>query len=299
MMTGVGVSGAFDHARAAETFGVDVPAPTPPATTGTEQSVVARFWELGRTRPFLAATVEAGIVYLKPQFAAGYGRPHWSWLGVEAYPSVGLGGLGHYTGLRVSLPWLSLRAGSRYFYPYSHPLLRPRDRFTQTHLDLVGGPAGDYVAYEAEAAAATGLGHGSVFAVLTGMRTALVPDGYYLYEESLKVVMAPPHVWRARAGYLLAFGENGAIRLGAAAEVIGLPGRDEFVVRGGLLASVLIDAQLEAQASLIPVLLSPDSLGLAGSDFGQLGIRYRWATDAKPDPRRVERAVERTRHAQP
>ena len=260
--------------------------------------MIARYWELGNSRPFLAATVEAGVVYFKPKFAAGYGRPHWSWLGVESYPSLGLGGIGYYTGLWASLPWLSVRVGNRYFYPYSHTLLPPRDSYTQTDIDLVSGPAGDYMAYEAEAAAATALGHGSLFAVLTGMRTALVPDEYYLYEESLKVVMSPPYVWRARAGYLLAFGQNGAIRLGGAAELIGLPGRDEFVVRAGLLASVLIDAQLEAQASLIPVLVSPDRLGLAGSDFGQLGIRYRWGTDSTPDPRRVRRAVEKARQAE-
>jgi hypothetical protein len=64
-------------------------------------------------------------------------------------------------------------------------------------------------------------------------------------------------------------------------------GRDAFVVRGGVLTSLSISARLEAQASFIPVLLSPDSLGLEGSDFGQLGIVYRWATQSTPDPARV------------
>ena len=50
-----------------------------------------------------------------------------------------------------------------------------------------------------------------------------------------------------------------------------------FIVRAGLLGSVSLDAHLEAQVSLIPVWVSPDSLGLAGGDFGQLGVRLRWA----------------------
>lgn len=280
---------------AQEPLGIEVPMPTPPATGGTEQSVIARYWELGRTRPFLATTLELGIIYLRPKFAAGYGRPHWSWVGVEAYPSVGFGGLGYYTGLAAALPGFTLRGGTRYFYPHSRKLLEPQSHYTRTDIDLLAGPVGDYVAHELEATTAAALGPGSVFGVFTGIRTSLVPEAYYLYEDSLKVVMAPPYAWRARAGYLLAFGQQGAIRLGAAAEVIGLPGRDEFVLRAGLLASVLISARLEAQVSMIPVLMSPDSLGVSGSDFGQLGIRYRWATDSTPDPVRVRRAVEKRR----
>jgi hypothetical protein len=276
-------------AQAVEALDVDVPVPSPPATGGTEQSVVARYWEIGRVRPFLAASVEAGIIYLKPRFAAGYGRPHWSWFGVESYPVLGTSGAGHYSGLAATLPWVSLRGGTRFFYPYSRKLLEPRDHYERSHADLGTGPVGDYVAHEGELTATAPLFHGNVFAVLTGMRLALVPEGHYVYENSLKVIVRPPYVWRARLGYLFAFGPDAAIRVGAAAEVIGLPGRDAFVLRAGVLASLSISARLEAQASLIPVLLSPDSLGLEGSDFGQLGIRYRWATDSKPDPTRLRR----------
>lgn len=287
------------RAQVSDSLGGDAPVQSPPATAGTEQAVIGRYWELGRTRPFVAANVELGVMYLRPKFSAGYGRPYWSWVGVEGYPVVGLGGIGYYSGVAFTIPGLILRAGGRYFYPYKHRLLEPREHFSHTRIDLVSGPAGDYVAYEAEAAGTAPLGPGGVFGVLTGIRTGLVPEGYYLYEDSLRVVMKPPYVWRARAGYLLALGRKGALRVGAAAEVIGLPGRDEFVIRGGLMTSVLLSAKLEVQASLIPVLKSPDSLGLAGSDFGQLGIRYRWTLDSTPDPERVRQAVERARLAEP
>lgn len=279
-------------ALAVEAIGVEAPTtPSPPATGGTEQAVVGRYWELGRTRPFLAATVDAGLIYLRPRFMAGYGRPHWSWIGVEADPSLGLSGTGYYSGLAATLPWLTLRGGSRYFYPYSRKLLEPREAYTRSDIGLVDGPAGDYLAYELEVAGAFALGPGSLFGVATGMYINLVPPNKYVYEDSLKVVVAPPYVWRTRLGYLLALGQNGAIRVGAAAETIGLPGRDALVIRGGVLASVLISSELEAQASLLPVLMSPDSLGLAGSDFGQLGVRYRWGSDSTPDPKRVREAV--------
>ena len=266
--------------------------PTAPAPGGADQAVVARYWEIGRTRSFVAGTVDVGIAYLKPRIQAGYGRPFWSWVGVETYPVLGLSGLGNYTGAAVSIPGLTLRGGSRYFFPFSRSLLEPQASYTRTEIDLVDGPKADYMAFEGELTLTAPLFRGSVFGVLTGYRVAGVEQDRYLFEESLRVVMAPPYVWRSRLGYLLALGPQGAVRVGGAAEVIGLPGRNEFVVRGGIMASVAMTAQLEAHASFIPVLVSPDTIGLAGGDFGQLGVRFLWATGPTPDPSRLKKATE-------
>jgi hypothetical protein len=290
-LLGFALVAAPHAARAAEPFGMDSPTPSPPAPSGTDQAVVARYWELGRTRPFLAGTVEAGYPYLKPRFAAGYGRPFWSWLSVESYPLVALGGVGGYVGVSAGVPGLTLRSGGRYFYSFNRTLLSPQARYTRTETELAEGPAGDYVAHEVEATGTVPLFSGSLFGVLTGYRVTQVQPGYYLFEDNLRVVMEPPYVWRARLGYLLALSANGAIRVGAAGDIIGLPGRDAYVVRAGLLASVSISAQLEALVSLIPVIVSPDALGLSGGDFGQLGIRYRIATGSAPDPERVDEAT--------
>ncbi|HEX6277715.1 MAG TPA: hypothetical protein VFZ53_31955, partial [Polyangiaceae bacterium] len=267
------LAGAPAHA---EPFGIDSPTPSPPALSGTEQAVVARYWELGRTRPFLATSVELGYPYLRPRFVAGYGRPFWSWVGVEAYPALSLGGVGQYFGASAGVPGLTFRLGGRYFYPFARSLLPPADHYTRTDIELAAGPRADYLAYEGELAAAAPLFRGSVFGVVTGYRVSMVEPGYHLYEESLRAVMEPPYIVRARAGYLLALSRTGAIRAGAVAEVLGLPGRRELVVRAGILGSVSISAELQAQVTLIPVLVSPDRLGLAGGDFGQLGVRYTW-----------------------
>lgn len=284
---------ATPEARAAEPFGVESPSSTPSAPGGTEQAVVARYWELGRARPFFALTAEAGYGYLKPRFAFGYGRPFWSWLGVEVYPLTSLSGVGGYGGINASLPGLSFRSGARYYYPFSRTLLQPRTRFDRSDLDILRGPKSDYVALEAELTGTVPLFAGSLFAVLTAYRTELVPRDYYLFEDSLRAVMKPPYIARGRLGYLLALGADGALRVGPAADLILLPGRERPIVRAGVLGSVLISPSLEAQASFIPVVSSRDNLGLLGGDFGQLGVRYRWATDSEPDPARMKRAVPR------
>lgn len=280
------------RARAADTFGLDAPSSSPPAAAGTEQAVIARYWELGRARGFLAASLETGFAYVRPRFAAGYGRPFWKWIGVEAYPMLSLNNLGQYVGVAAEIPGLTFRAGGRYHLPFGRSFLEPRESFRRMDLDVLRGPRADYLAFEAELTGTLPVAYGSLFAIVSGYRTALVPDDYFVFEESLRVVMKPPYAYRARVGYLLALGRTSAIRVGPVVEGIGMPGRDEYVIRGGVLGSVLISARLEAQASLIPVLVSPDRLGLAGGDFGQLGVRFRWATDATPDPKLVRERIE-------
>lgn len=286
----LGLFGALSFCRPAyaqQPFDNTSPAPSPPAFGGTEQALVSKYWELGRPRPFFSSALEGGYAYVRPRFALGYGQPYWRWAGIEAYPVVSLSSAGHYLGLGGALPGITARVGARYTYPFSLNYLKPQDSYSALDLQRLNGPTADYLALEAEVTATVPLFFGSAFAVLTGYRAELAPSGYLLYEESLRAIMKPPYIYRGRIGYLAAFGREGAIRVGAAAEVIGLPGRDEFVVRAGLVGAVLINAHLEAQASFIPVIVSPDRLGLAGGDFGQLGLRFRWASASTPDPARV------------
>jgi hypothetical protein len=283
---------------AQEPFGISSQTPAPPPSQGTEQAVIGRYWELGRPRLFLATMAEAGYAYVRPRFVLGYGQPYWRWVGIETYPLAALNSLGHYGGLSAGIPGLTGRVGARYTYPFNRTLFLPRESFTRVDIERREGPRADYLALEAELAATAPLWIGSAFAVGTLYRTELIPEGYYVYEDNLRVVMEPPYVWRARLGYLAAMGRRGAIRLGVASDLIGIPGRGDYVVRGGVLGSVIITASLEAQASFIPVLVSPDTIGLAGGDFGQLGIRFRWATGSTPDPERVKEALAERRGKQ-
>lgn len=260
--------------------------------------MIARYWDLGRVRWFAATTAEVGYIYLRPKFDLGYGRPFWKWIGIQAYPLISLTGTGGYAGVHAVVPGLTFRVGSRYVLPFRRTLLPPQKHYSRSDLDREGGPRADYWALDAEATVTIPGPIGSAFMVFSGTRTLGVDDDYYFWEQGLRSIMKPPYIARARLGYLFAFGPNSAIRLGAVAEVIGLPGRSEFIIRGGLLSSVLINAHLEAQFSLIPAIVSPDTIGLAGADFGQLGVRFRWATHSEPDPARVKREREKRKAAE-
>lgn len=99
-------------------------------------------------------------------------------------------------------------------------------------------------------------------------------DAGYLYLR--------PQIYRARVGYALRLGEQAAMRLGPVVDVVHIPGRSATIIRGGLIATVVLTHQVEALATIIPTFVSPDRIGVAGGDFAQLGIRYRWATPGPP-----------------
>jgi len=99
-----------------------------------------------------------------------------------------------------------------------------------------------------------------------------------LVEDQMNVAMRPPWLFRARGGYLHAFGVDRGLRIGAAVEVIHNPERDLFVLRAGPQLGVTLTHHLEAGVSIMVALLSKDDLDLAGTEIGQFGFRYKWAT---------------------
>jgi hypothetical protein len=61
-------------------------------------------------------------------------------------------------------------------------------------------------------------------------------------------------------------------------DVLRIVERSATAVRAGIIGRLTLYDDLEARVSIVPVITSPDSLGLSGADFAQLGIRWRWAT---------------------
>lgn len=237
-------------------------------------------WNEGGARAFVSSDSEVGWLYARPNLAAGFGRPHHAWAGLELSPGVNDSAVNVYAGARGRIPHLDLQLGARVVYPFTHTLRPVQDRYNRLDLESEDGPKANYRTWEAQLAGDVPLPGGRAFALFTGYYVVVAPEneGLRLYEETLKVIVEPPWVWRARLGYLLEFGRDDAVKLGPAAEVLGLVGRDRVVVRAGGIASVDVSSFVAVQATFIPVIASPDTLGVAGADFGRLGLRLRWAT---------------------
>ncbi len=241
-------------------------------------------WAAGKPRLFASSRIDAGVGYGKVQVAAGYGLPHWAWVGVEAYPISTFEFAGVYAGLRGSLPFLDLAIGVRDSASYRRGFLQASPHHTHDELDQRQGDRAHYVDYEATLSGALPAPGG--FAVWEASLFIVdgAPAGVHLYEESMRAIMQPPKIAFARLGYVLGLGPRDAVKIGALGEAVFLPGRDTGpVYRIGPALQIVLTDHLEALGLLTMAVKSPDELGFFLSAYGILGLRWKWATgETKP-----------------
>lgn len=254
----------------------------PPISLGTSPGA-APFWSRGEARPFLATTSEAGYLYAKPRFSLGYGQPHWKWVGVEAATLLSGASLAFYGGVQASLPLVQIRAGTFYNTAFSRTFLHSQASYDRYDIEILDGPKSRYALHQVELAGTIPLPVGAIIGTLGGYRIDGVDKGFNVFEEQLHLVVTPPYFWRARLGYVISLGERHSVNLGLIGEYIDVVDRDRYIVRAGLVTGVSINPKIDVVASFIPVIISPDRLGLAGGDFTQLGLRVKWATGLAGD----------------
>ena len=273
-------------ARAAEPVGERFPDPKPPlALLPTPEDALmdprmARSWATLPPRTFVATTVDIGFVYLRPRLSLGYGRPFTQWIGIDANPIAAQNGLGAYAGVRVEVPHLDLRLGPRYFASFNHTYLLTQPSYSRLELESNAGDPSRTLTLEAELDLNFRLGPGRLFLRGSASYVSGVPEGYSAYEETLHIIVDPPFVWRARLGYAFSFGARKQHSIGGAVDLLDVPKRDDSrTIRVGPIVRLALSRRVDVRGSFIFTVVSPDRIGLAGGDFTELGIRYRWASE--------------------
>ncbi|HEX4512587.1 MAG TPA: hypothetical protein VH054_03600 [Polyangiaceae bacterium] len=244
------------------------------------QDVNARdSWSGGRARPFVSTTIDFGFLYMRPRATFGWGRPFSTWFGVELNPIFVSTGVGAYGGLRAAFPFFDVRVGARGFYAFDHGYLVNQSNYAEVDLNTNSTGNAVAVTYETEVRGVVRAGPGDLGLLASLSTVTNVPAGMSVYEETLHVIVRPPVVWRMRLGYSFFVATGiGRFSITPVVEVLGNPSRDAFVVRAGILASYLINKHLEVRGTFVPMVAGPDSIGILGSDFTELGLRYRWAS---------------------
>jgi hypothetical protein len=252
----------------------------PPHADSLIDPKMRRSWNEGSPRPFAALTLDAGYLYLRPRGHVGYGMPFNTWLGLEANPLVGRGGWGGYGGARFALPYVDLRVGARYFAAFQHSFIDPKESYNRLDLDSTANAPARYYTLEAELSAALPLGPGDLLAMGSISAVRGVPSGSYVFEETLRVIVDPPWVWRVRGGYVFRLGAHSQHSFGPVADVLNIPERDDSrTVRFGPVLRIQLSRHFDVRGSFVTTISSPDRLGLVGGDFTELGVRYRTATE--------------------
>jgi hypothetical protein len=241
---------------------------------------MARSWATLPARTFVSTTVDVGFVYLRPRAAFGWGKPFTSWVGIEANPIVTSGELAVYGGFRLELPFFSLHFGPRWFRAFDHTYLVDQPSFTRLELETSNGPSAVATTVEAEIDLSIPAGPGDIVGRGSISYVTGVPSGQDVFEETLHVIVRPPWVWRGRLGYAFRFGAYRQHSIGLIGEVLDVPMRsDSTTVRAGPLIRFVLSRRVELRGSFVVPIVSPDSIGIVGGDFAELGVRYRWASE--------------------
>lgn len=255
----------------------EVPGPE----AGVDIATKLPYWGAGETRPFISASFDAGIVFYRAALAAGYGKPHWSWAGVEGYAVASPSGGTYYAGVRGTLPQFEARVGARYVFTMDEYLLKPQESYVRLDTEYENTERSRYGIVEAQISGSISVADGAVFGAATFYAVFGEPEPYYLYEELVKIIMAPPYLARLRAGYIAQPTWEGTIKVGALGEVLVDPQRGAFHVRAGPALSVALTHHLDVTGAIMVTVSSPDSIGLLGADLGAIALRYKWATGDK------------------
>jgi hypothetical protein len=273
-------------AQAAEPAGERFPDPeTPLGLLPTPDDALidpkmARSWATLPPRYFTATTVDLGFVYVRPRVSFGYGRPFTNWLGVDANPIAKTGGLGAYGGLRAEIPHFDFRIGPRFFWSFEHTYLVKQNSYNRIELERDVSEDAKTLTWEAEVDLSTRLGPGVVLLRGSVSYVTGVPEGHNVYEETLHVIVDPPLVWRTRLAYVFTFGLRDQHSLGPAVDFLDVPKRDDSgTFRMGPIVRLQLSRRVDVRGSFVFTVLSPDRIGLAGGDFTELGLRYRWASE--------------------
>jgi len=272
--------------RAAEPVGERFPDAEPPLSLlpTPEDALMdprmARSWGTLPPRKFIATTVDVGFVYIRPRLSLGYGRPFTQWIGLDANPIASQNGLGGYLGLRIEVPHLDFRFGPRYFASFEHTFLETQPSYTRLELESNTGRPSRTLTFEAELDLNFNIGPGRLLMRGSASYVTGVPEGYSAFEETLHIIVDPPLVWRARLAYAFSFGARKQHSLGPAIDLLDVPKRDDSrTIRIGPILRLALSRRVDVRGSFIFTVTSPDRIGLAGGDFTELGIRYRWASE--------------------
>ena len=230
---------------------------------------------------FIATSTDVGLLYLRPRISFGYGKPHTTWAGIDLNPTLSLSGPGGYGGIRLASPNLDLRVGSRASFAIHHAALQPQDSYTQDDISLrLDGRGGrsSYLSSEAELTFKIPAGPGAVIGEVAGTYIMLHPEGRFLFEERLKVVVDPPWLGKVRLGYRFPVLIKGVeVGIHPSSELLVANNRPEPTVRAGLLADVPLGPRLSVRANFMHTVQSPDEIFFTGSNLGEITLRWRTA----------------------
>jgi hypothetical protein len=232
-------------------------------------------WAAGAPRPFLAARLELGL-HAGALGTAGFGKPHWAWVGAQGGALVSTRFAAVEGGVRATLPFLDLTVLARRTRSFDKPLLASLPRHHEA--ELAGGAARLTVIDASLSGVLPAPGGLALWEVALLRPLGLAADRH-AFEEAWKIIVGPRGARALRAGFLAGPWRGGRLRVGPFGEAVVLAGREVATLwrTGGVLAWNLGPHLTLVGLGTLPV-SGPDRLDPATAAYGTLALRYSMAT---------------------
>lgn len=231
------------------------------------------YWSEAPARLFAAGVLDVGTS-VRGRALLGWGKPHWTWGGIELE-----GASTTDTGLaavraRLALVVADVGVAYRRTYAYRRTFVPEGDHFTTEGLE--GRPKAHYQSLDIDVWGLIPAGSGFVQWEVETVRLYGVRKGVDLYEEWLRAVVRPPVTTDARLAYAYTFWD-GRANVGLMGEWLWLGGRGQ-AYRVGPLLGFTFTPHWEVNALLTTPVSSPDDLRFFHGLYGTVRVRWRFAT---------------------
>lgn len=237
------------------------------------------YWALSHARPFVAGQALAGLGVGRLALNAGYGKPHFMWVGVE-----GDGSLTPYyahvqSGLHLSAFIADLYISYRRTYSLTHGLMPAASTVSTDDLDASSKNKVRYNVLDADMWGF--LPHGRLLLAweLVLVRPIKQPLGTLVYEEIQRVVIGPSGVFSIKATPMVKPSRGLNLYVGVLMEQLALLGRSvEWVWRLGPSFFVSLGNHWDVGGYVSWPVQSPDRLGFWNGMYGTAALQYSFAT---------------------
>jgi hypothetical protein len=231
------------------------------------------YWSKQRLRPFVAGVLDVGTS-ARGRLMLGYGRPHWTWGGIELE-----GGSTSDTAIsavraRIALVIADVGVAYRGTWAYRRTWLERASGYRES--DIKGGPKTRYRSLDIDVWGLIPAGSGFVQWELEAVRLYGIPRGRDIYEEWLRAPVRPPWTTASRLAYAYTFWD-GRAAIGAMAEWLWLGGHGALYRLGPLL-SYAFTPHWEATVLLTTPVHSPDDLAFFTGLYGTVRVRWKFAS---------------------
>jgi hypothetical protein len=241
-----------------------------------EPESLTEHWSGAPSRLFVAGVADLGL-QTRARLVLGYGKPHWTWLGLEGEAATGSEAGFGVARARIALLIADVAVAYRRTWAYRHSYLDRERGYSDA--DLLGGPKAAYHSLDLSAMGLLPVGGGVIDWQFEAVRVYGLEPGVDLYEEWLRVPMRPPWATACRLGYAHMFLDQ-RLAVGALAEWL-WPGPTGSLFRVGPLVNWAFGPHWDLSLLLTAVVHGPDSLNFYNGMWGTLRARYKFATGEK------------------